>query len=83
MFAGNITPMRLQGDSWYLEYFGGIRPAYCDLSLDQTRKYQVKAFDIWEMTSNTVADSISGEVRILLPGKEGIAILVSEIHEVL
>lgn len=83
MFAGNITPMRLQGDSWYLEYFGGIRPAYCDLSLDRTRKYQVKAFDIWEMTSNTVADSISGEVRIPLPGKEGIAILVSEIKEAL
>ena len=38
-------------------------------------EYDVEVIDIWEMTRERVLESVSGEVEVSLPGKEGMAVL--------
>lgn len=79
IFLANTTPMKLEGDGYTLEYFGRICPVYQDLKLCADRRYQVEVIDSWEMTKKTIAEDVCGNVRIPLPAKEGIAVLVREI----
>ncbi len=81
IFMANVTPMKLEGEKYSLEYFGRIRPVYKDLQLREDRTYRVEMIDSWEMTRSIAAEKICGNVRIELPGKEGIALLVTEISE--
>ena len=76
-FMACVTPMKIEGDGYCLEYFGHSCPAYMDLMLEEKREYKVEILDIWEMTRLTVKDSIHGQARIQLPAKEGIALLVT------
>jgi len=38
--------------------------------------YQVEVIDIWEQTITIVKDSVEDKVRVALPEKEGIAVLM-------
>lgn len=38
-------------------------------------EYDVEVIDVWEMTRERVLESVSGEVEVSLPGKEGMAVL--------
>lgn len=77
-FITYVSPMKLEGENYYLEYLGRIRPVYKELSLREDRIYRIEIIDIWEMTRTLAAEGVRGEVRIGLPGKEGIAIFVME-----
>ena len=77
-FCAYITPMKIEGEGYTLEYFGHFRPVYLDLKLRKDREYQAEIIDIWEMSRQSAADRLSGNTRVQLPGKEGIALLVTE-----
>lgn len=47
------------------------------LQLPEDKKYLIEVIDVWEMTRTVVAENASGNTRISLPGKEGLAILAT------
>lgn len=65
------------GDEVFL-YFYDLRCYGVDeLEFPENRTYRVEVIDSWEMTRATIASGVSGKVQIKLPGKEGIAVLVT------
>lgn len=77
-FMANTSPMMIKGDGYYLEYLGRLCPVYTELKFREDRKYRVEIIDSWEMTRSLAAEGICGAVKIGLPAKEGIAILVTD-----
>lgn len=77
-FVAFTTPMKIEGEGYSLEYFGHVRPAYLDLNLKEETEHKVEIVDIWEMTRRTAAEKACGKMRIKLPAKEGIALLIME-----
>lgn len=45
------------------------------LELPESRTYRLELMDVWNMTRTRLADSVTGKVRICLPGKENMAVL--------
>ena len=72
-------PMDISSDHFILRYFGRSCPAYTDLTLPDQGSYQVEIIDIWEMTRTVVKEQACGNIRVFLPGKEGIAIYANNI----
>lgn len=70
-------PMVLSADDYRLEYFGRCCPAFARVNLPKNGQYRAEVIDIWAMTRTMIAEGISGQVKIGLPGKEGIAILIT------
>jgi len=66
-------------ENYRLSYLSRACPCYQDTSLPKDGEYRVEAIDVWDMTRSTVYEGAGGEVRLQLPGKEGIAILVTRI----
>ena len=77
-FEITTCPMKIKGEKYFLEYFGGIRPCYKDFVLRTDRDYRIEVIDIWNMTRNVYKEHVSGMTRISLPAKKGIAVLVTE-----
>lgn len=63
------------GDRAYIWYYGRSCPAVSHISLPEGGKYDVEIIDIWEMTRTKILSNASGETKLALPGKEGIAVL--------
>lgn len=80
-FIADVSPKRLYGENFILEYFGRLRPAYTDLFLEEGKRYKAEIIDIWEMTRIVAVEGICGRVRLGLPGKEGIALLLTQMSE--
>ncbi|MGC6176865.1 DUF5605 domain-containing protein [Lacrimispora sp. 38-1] len=70
-------PMVLFADDYRLEYLGRSCPVFARVNLPKDGQYRVEVIDIWAMTRTMIAEGISGQVKIGLPGKEGIAILIT------
>ena len=70
------SPMKLEGKTYELEYFGRYCPGKKELHLPENGSYKVEIIDIWEMTRRLSVEGINGKVKIGLPAKEGIALLV-------
>lgn len=63
------------GTDCYLRFYD-TRPIARDvLPLPEDRKYTVKLIDTWNMTIETIAEGVSGEYRVSLPGRENMALL--------
>lgn len=77
-FVANTCPMKIVGDGYSLEYFGRNCPIFMPLMLEDKKKYKVECIDVWDMTITEIAKGIEGHTKVDLPGKEGIAILISE-----
>jgi hypothetical protein len=45
------------------------------LRLPEDGRFRVELIDVWEMTRTVIAEDVSGETIIRLPGKEGLAVL--------
>ena len=45
------------------------------LELPENAHYRIDVIDTWEMTRTVVNEDVSGNTKIRLPGKEGIAVL--------
>lgn len=70
-----IQPIGINPD-YRLIYLQRHCNVFYDLELPETGIYDVDVIDVWEMTRERVVENISGKLRIGLPGKEGIAILI-------
>ena len=70
-------PMVLTADDFRLEYFGRMCPVYARADLPREGRYRVEMIDVWEMERRVVIDGINGQIKISLPGKEGMALLIS------
>lgn len=68
-------------DEAYMIYYGRQCTSKGKLNLPQENKYNVEIIDIWDMTRRRVLESVSGEVEIELPGKEGIAVFAQKQKE--
>lgn len=63
------------GTDCYLRFYD-TRPIGRDvLSLAKDKKYTVRLIDTWNMTIETIAEGVSGEFRVDLPGRENMAVL--------
>jgi len=76
----NFSPIVGQNDNYKLQYLARTSPSYMNVKLPENGKYSIEVIDVWEMTKSTVCENASGKARIDLPGKEGIAILISHIE---
>ncbi len=63
----------------YLVYLGNTQSVYCYLDLPEEEEYKVEIIDTWEMTSEELDNTFSGESKIDLPGNPFIAIKVKKI----
>jgi len=75
----SFSPNAGSNDDYMLKYFARSCPSYADINLPENGKYRVEVIDVWEMTRSTVSERVCGNVRINLPGKEGIAVLASRL----
>lgn len=71
--AGKISHI---GEDVYLIYHGRNCPGYMEFYLPETHKYQVEVLDTWEMKRHTVFSEASGKIKIPLPSKGGMAVLI-------
>lgn len=66
------------GDDVFLKYLGNQACRLAIIHLPKTEdQYRIEVIDSWNMTRRTVAEGVSGNVRVNLDGKEGIAILAT------
>ncbi len=63
-------------DTYRLIYLGRHRPAAKTLRLPADRHYAVDIIDTWEMTVTPIQGTVSGTVRIDLPGRPYLALRV-------
>jgi len=70
-------PMILFADDYRLQYFGRSCPTFVKTNLPQDGQYRIEVIDIWAMTRSMIIEGISGQVKISLPAREGIAMLIS------
>ncbi len=64
--------------TYFLYYYGFMRPSFREFSLDEGSRYEVRVLDTWEMT-NTLAGIFSGKFRVELPAKPYMAIQIRRI----
>lgn len=72
-----VTPLIGRNPKYMLQYLGRNRPSVLTVRLPENGSYQVEAIDVWEMTRTVVVEEGSGNLTVKLPGKEGIAVLVT------
>lgn len=70
-----LLPHLIEGEKFKLYYLGRNCP--CTVTYELTETYRVEVIDIWEMTRKTVMTNATGTVKITLPAKEGIAVLLT------
>ena len=66
-------------DDVYLQYWGGHCSCMADLKLPEDKNYDIEVIDTWEMTREKVKNSVSGNVRVPLPGKEGMLVVAKKV----
>lgn len=72
-------PMILFADDYRLQYFGKSCPSFVKTELPSDGHYRIEVIDIWAMTRTMFIEGISGQIKIGLPAKEGIAILITRL----
>ena len=60
--------------SWFLYYFGFMRPSFRTWKLPEGGVYEIERIDTWEMTVEKLPGTYSGSIRIDLPGRQYIAV---------
>ena len=65
------------GEEAYIIYYGTHCNGIGHMTLPEDKKYRIEVIDAWEMTRETAAENVSGEVEVKLPGKVGTAILAT------
>lgn len=65
--------------SYYLYYYGFMRPSFRDYRMEDGVQYEVRVIDTWEMTS-TLAGVFSGAFRVQLPAKPFMAVQIRRVE---
>ncbi len=76
----HFTPSVVRNEDHRLHYIGRQCPCRMDIQLPQNGNYKVEIIDVWEMTRETALAGAHGSIRVGLPGKEGIAVLVTRLY---
>lgn len=66
-------------DKYRLYYFGFSRPSFRTYKLPVGKKYRIDIIDTWDMTIKELEGEFSGDIRIELPGKQYIAVRMTEV----
>ena len=67
------------GEDVYLKFFDRQTAAEYSFTMPEDRLYRVEVIDVWEMTRETVMENVNGEILVKLPGREGMAVLITRI----
>ncbi len=62
---------------YYLFYFGMHQPASRNFNL-QEGTYRIDVIDTWNMTIETVAENVTGQMRVDLPTRKFMAIRIQK-----
>lgn len=62
-----------------LYYLGRTASCRMKLNLPENGDYKVEVIDMWEMTRSLAVSGVHGEILVGLPGKEGIAVLITRL----
>ena len=68
------------GEEAYLTYFDLQCYGEQTVRLPEDKRYRAELIDVWNMTRETVAEGISGETRLKLPGRDNLALLVTRME---
>ena len=68
------------GENAFLQFFGLQTSAACVFDLPQDKAYRAEMIDVWAMTRTTLLENISGKTTLRLPGREGIAVLITQME---
>ena len=49
------------------------------LNLPKDKIYKAELIDVWNMTREVIAEQISGETKLTLPGRDNLALLITRI----
>lgn len=64
-----------------ISYFGFNQPTYRNFVMPAGRRYAVDIIDTWNMTIETLPDTVEGRFRLELPGRQFIAVRIRTAHE--
>lgn len=70
----DVPCMCTDDGSWFLYYFGFMRPSFRTWKLPEGGVYEIERIDTWEMTVEKLPGTYSGSIRIDLPGRQYIAV---------
>ena len=63
----------------YLTYFDLQCYGEQTVKLPEDKLYRAELIDVWNMTREVIAESISGEIKLALPGRDNLALLITRI----
>ena len=50
------------------------------MNLPKDKVYRAELIDVWNMTREVIAQNISGETKLTLPGRDNLALLITRIQ---
>ena len=50
------------------------------MKLPEDKLYKAELIDVWNMTRDVIAEAISGETTLKLPGRDNLALLITRIQ---
>lgn len=68
------------GEEAYLTYFDLQCYGEQTVQLPRDKVYKAELIDVWNMTREVIAENISGETRLKLPGRDNLALLITRIQ---
>ena len=75
-YIAELIPMVFGNQDYRIYYLGRSCPAWLDVQCPRKGTYKVEIIDVWEMTRTPVGE-VTETGRVTLPGKEGIAVLLT------
>ena len=74
-----MQPMIASNIDCRLQYLARACAVFAEVNLPENGQYRVEVIDVWEMKRTVAFDAANGLTKVPLPGKEGMAILVSRL----
>ena len=65
------------GEEAYLTYFDLQCYGEQTVQLPKDKVYRAELIDVWNMTREVIAENISGETKLTLPGRDNLALLIT------
>lgn len=78
--AGEHTWEAHVGEEAYLTYFDLQCCGEQTVRLPADKAYRAEWIDVWEMKRQVIAENISGETKLRLPGRDNLALLITRIR---
>ena len=78
--AGEHTWDASCGEEAYLTYFDLQCYGKQTVRLPEDKLYRAELIDVWNMTREVIAENISGETTLPLPGRDNLALLITRVQ---